>query len=56
MHTGSDILDVDVFAPVVDLLFNGARCFNDLQYIDFGLGFKVKYQEQDIETDIDAYE
>ncbi len=55
MHTGSDILDVDVFAHAADLLFSVARRFEDLQYIDFGSGFKVKYQEQDIETDIDAF-
>jgi diaminopimelate decarboxylase len=55
MHTGSDILDVDVFAHAADLLFNVARRFENLQYIDFGSGFKVKYQEQDIETDIDAF-
>lgn len=55
MHTGSDILDVDVFAHAADLLFNVARHFNQLEYIDFGSGFKVKYKEQDIETDMDAF-
>ena len=55
MHTGSDILDVDVFAHAADLLFNVARRFKQLKYIDFGSGFKVKYQQQDIETDMDAF-
>lgn len=55
MHTGSDILDVDVFAYAADLLFNVARHFDQLEYIDFGSGFKVKYKEQDIETDMDAF-
>ncbi|WP_236974859.1 diaminopimelate decarboxylase [Membranihabitans maritimus] len=52
MHTGSDILDVDVFLYAADILFNQARNFPDLEYIDFGSGFKVKYKSDDIETDI----
>ncbi|MDC0230731.1 diaminopimelate decarboxylase, partial [Aureispira] len=52
MHTGSDILDVDVFSEAATLLFNVARKFDDLKYIDFGSGFKVKYKENDIETDM----
>lgn len=53
MHTGSDILDVEVFQYAADILFNQARQFDSLDYIDFGSGFKVKYKEHDIETDID---
>ncbi len=52
MHTGSDILDVDVFKAASDILFNVARKFDKLEYIDFGSGFKVKYKAEDIETDI----
>jgi diaminopimelate decarboxylase len=52
MHTGSDILDVDVFAHAAKLLFDVAREFDDLEYIDFGSGFKVKYKANDIETDM----
>ncbi|GAA5222077.1 diaminopimelate decarboxylase [Membranihabitans marinus] len=55
MHTGSDILDVDVFLYATDILFNQARLFNDLDYIDFGSGFKVKYKNEDIETDIEEF-
>jgi len=55
MHTGSDILDVDVFAQAATLLFNVARKFDDLQYIDFGSGFKVKYKPNDIETDMEQF-
>lgn len=53
MHTGSDILDVEVFQYASDILFNQARQFDSLDYIDFGSGFKVKYKENDIETDIE---
>lgn len=55
MHTGSDILDVEVFQYAADILFNQARHFPSLDYIDFGSGFKVKYKENDIETDIDQF-
>ncbi|HBF21140.1 MAG TPA: diaminopimelate decarboxylase [Cryomorphaceae bacterium] len=53
MHTGSDILDVDVFLKGADLLLEVARDFPDLQYIDFGSGFKVAYKPNDISTDIE---
>ena len=53
MHTGSDILDVDVFLQGAEILFNVAKNFKDLEFIDFGSGFKVAYKEDDNETDID---
>ncbi len=52
MHTGSDILDADVFLRGADLLFEAAQNFSDLEYMDFGSGFKVSYKEGDITTDI----
>ncbi|MCP4438255.1 MAG: diaminopimelate decarboxylase [Aureispira sp.] len=55
MHTGSDILDVDVFLYASNILFNVARKFDDLKYIDFGSGFKVKYKPHGIETDIEQF-
>jgi diaminopimelate decarboxylase len=54
MHTGSDILDVDVFLRGADILLEAAMDFPDLQYIDFGSGFKVAYKPDDLETDIQA--
>jgi diaminopimelate decarboxylase len=54
MHTGSDILDVDVFLNGAELLFDLALDFPDLKYIDFGSGFKVGYKPQDVTTDIKA--
>lgn len=53
MHTGSDILDIDVFLQGAEILLQVAEEFKDLQYVDFGSGFKVPYKEDDIETDIE---
>ncbi len=52
MHTGSDILDVDVFLNGAELLFELALDFPDLQYIDFGSGFKVGYKPDDVTSDV----
>lgn len=52
MHTGSDILDVDVFLRGADILLELAQNFNDLEYIDFGSGFKVAYKPDDVTTDV----
>ena len=53
MHTGSDILDIDVFLHAAEILFDTAKHFKNLEFIDFGSGFKVPYQENDIETNIE---
>ncbi len=53
MHTGSDILDADVFLRGADILFEAAQNFKDLEYLDFGSGFKVKYHENDNTTNIE---
>jgi len=53
MHTGSDILDIDVFLQGAEILFDTAKEFSDLNYIDFGSGFKVPYKPEDNETDIE---
>lgn len=53
MHTGSDILDIEVFLRGAELLFEAAKEFKDLEFLDFGSGFKVPYKPDDIETDID---
>ena len=54
MHTGSDILDAEVFLRGAELLFDAAEHFPDLEYLDFGSGFKVGYKEGDVTTDIEA--
>lgn len=55
MHTGSDILDIDVFLYASEILFETAKHFHDLEFIDFGSGFKVPYKEGDIETNIEEF-
>ena len=53
MHTGSDILDIDVFLRAAEILFETANHFKDLDFIDFGSGFKVPYYPGDSETNIE---
>lgn len=55
MHTGSDILDVEVFLYAAEILFETAKQFKNLDFIDFGSGFKVPYKKGDIETDIEEF-
>ena len=53
MHTGSDILDVEVFLNAAEILFEIAKKFKNLEFIDFGSGFKVPYYPSDSETNIE---
>ena len=53
MHTGSDILDIDVFLNASEILFRIAEKFKNLDFIDFGSGFKVPYKPGDSETNIE---
>jgi len=53
MHTGSEILDIDVFMRGVDILFEATKYFKELEYIDLGSGFKVASSPNDIPTDIE---
>ncbi len=55
MHTGSDILDIEVFLYASEILFKAAEHFEDLEFIDFGSGFKVPYREGDIETNVEEF-
>ena len=52
-HTGSDILDIDVFLAATEIIFNVAKDFKKLEFIDLGSGFKVPYKEGDISTNIE---
>ncbi|MCS7074475.1 MAG: diaminopimelate decarboxylase [Bacteroidia bacterium] len=52
MHTGSDIVDIDVFLRGASILFEVAMEFPHLQFIDLGSGFKVRYKEDDLVTDV----
>jgi diaminopimelate decarboxylase len=53
MHTGSDILDADVFLAGAEILLELAMDFPDLEFVDFGSGFKVPYKPGDIETNVE---
>ncbi|MDI1305607.1 MAG: diaminopimelate decarboxylase [bacterium] len=53
MHTGSDILDIEVFLYAAEILVDSAKNFKNLEFLDFGSGFKVPYKKDDIETDIE---
>lgn len=53
MHTGSDILDIEVFLYAAEILFKAASEFKELEFIDFGSGFKVPYKKDDIETNVE---
>ena len=53
MHTGSDIVDVDVFLRGAEILFEVTHHFPDLEFIDFGSGFKVPYKSDDHATNVE---
>lgn len=53
VHTGSDILDANVFLNGANIILDVAREFDSLDFIDFGSGFKVAYKQGDIITDIE---
>ena len=53
MHTGSDLVDTDVFLRATEIMFETASQFKELEYIDFGSGFKVPYRADDIATDVE---
>ena len=52
MHTGSEIKDVGVFLEGLEVMFQLAKHFPELEFIDLGSGFKVPYQPGDPETDV----
>ncbi len=53
VHTGSDILDTEVWMKGAAIVFKAAKNFADLQFLDFGSGFKVAYYEGAHVTDIE---
>lgn len=54
VHTGSDILDAEVFLRGADIIFDAAQEFKELEFIDFGSGFKVGYRQGDVTTDLES--
>lgn len=53
IHTGSEIKEVEVFLRGVEILFEMAEHFQQLEFLDLGSGFKVPYKPGDHETDIE---
>lgn len=53
MHTGSDILDSEIYLLMANILFEASLKFNELEYLDFGSGFKVAYKDGDVQTNVE---
>nr|WP_185850745.1 diaminopimelate decarboxylase [Blattabacterium cuenoti] len=54
MHTGSDISDIETFIKGAKVIFKIAIDFPNIDYIDFGSGFKVPYTKNDKKTDLNS--
>jgi len=52
VHTGSDILDSEIFIHAAKLILDVASKFDGLEFVDFGSGFKVAYKQNGLATDI----
>lgn len=52
MHTGSEIKDPEVFLQGLEIMFELSEKFPNIKYIDMGSGFKVPYQDGEMETDV----
>jgi diaminopimelate decarboxylase len=52
IHTGSEIVETEVFMQMADILFGMANDFPALKFFDFGGGFKVAYKKDDKTTDL----
>ncbi len=55
VHTGSDILDSEIFIRAAQLILSVVDKFETVDFIDFGSGFKVAYKENDLSTDINEF-
>lgn len=55
VHTGSDILDADIFIKAAELVFSVVEKFETVTHIDFGSGFKVAYKPDDLHTNIASF-
>ncbi len=53
VHSGSDFKSADAFIKAADVLFEVAKNFSNLKFLDFGSGFKVAYKADDHATDIE---
>lgn len=54
IHTGSEIVETEVFMQMAGIFFSIAKDVATLKFIDFGGGFKVAYKKGDKVTDLKA--
>lgn len=52
VHTGSDILDSDIFIHAAKVVLGVVDKFDSVKFVDFGSGFKVAYKPGGLETNI----
>jgi len=52
VHSGSDFKDADAFVKATEIIFNIAKRYPNLKFLDFGSGFKVPYKKGDYSTDL----
>lgn len=55
IHTGSEILNNDIFKAAAELIYGVVREFPEVDYIDFGSGFKIAYRPGGLSTDIAGF-
>jgi len=55
VHTGSDILDPEIFIKAANLILDVVDKFDTVQFVDFGSGFKVAYKPGGLATDIEEF-
>ena len=55
VHTGSDILDTDIFIKAAELILTVVDKFPTASFVDFGSGFKVAYKQGGLATDIEEF-
>jgi diaminopimelate decarboxylase len=53
VHSGSDFKDAQAFVKATEIIFEVAKNFPNLSFLDFGSGFKVPYKEGDHFTNIE---
>lgn len=52
IHTGSEIVETEVFMKMSDILFGIVKDIATVKVLDFGGGFKVAYKKDDKTTDL----
>ena len=55
VHTGSDILDSEIFIHAARVILDVVDKFETVQFVDFGSGFKVAYKQGGLETNMEEF-